>query len=82
MTPIYGYCDRPRQDQLSAPHLRTAPTGLTGFPFDLRSACDPDYVDPGRTHGDVAEFYDAQGRFMGLAVYMGNGLYVPLPFEE
>jgi hypothetical protein len=48
----------------------------------LRSACDPDYVDPVRTHGDVAEFYDAQGRFMGLAVCMGNGLYLPLPFEE
>jgi len=48
----------------------------------LRSACDPDYVDPGRTHGDGADFYDAQGRFMGLAVYMGNGLYVPLSFEE
>jgi hypothetical protein len=48
----------------------------------LRSACDPDYVDPGRTHGDAAEFYDAQGRFMGLAVTMGNGFYVPSPFEE
>ena len=49
---------------------------------NLRSACDPAYVDPGRTHGDVVEFYDAQGRFMGLAVYMGNGLYTPLPYEE
>jgi hypothetical protein len=46
----------------------------------LRSDCDPDYVDPERTHGEVAEFYDAQGRFMGLAVYLGNGLNVPLPF--
>jgi hypothetical protein len=50
--------------------------------FNLLSTCDPDHVDPGRTHGDVAEFYDSQGRFMGLAVYMGQGLYVPLPFEE
>lgn len=49
---------------------------------NLRSACNPDDVDPGRTHGDVAEFYDPRGRFMGLAVYMGKGLYVPLPYEK
>jgi hypothetical protein len=48
--------------------------------FNLRSACDPDYVDPGQTHGDVAEFYDAEGAFMGLAVYMGDGRYAPLPY--
>lgn len=41
--------------------------------------CDPAATDPGRTHGDVAEFYDPAGRFMGLAVYMGQGLYCPLP---
>jgi hypothetical protein len=52
------------------------------FYDNLRSACDPDFSDPGRTHGDVAEFYDGQGRFMGLAVYMGKGLYVPLPFDD
>ncbi len=42
-------------------------------------ACDPDYQDVQRTHGDVAEFYDQTGRFMGLAVYMGQGVYCPLP---
>ena len=35
--------------------------------------------DPHKTHGDVAEFYDEGGVFMGLAVYMGNGEYCPLP---
>jgi hypothetical protein len=39
----------------------------------------PDSCDAGRTHGDVAEFYDANGRFMGLSVYMGQGKYCPLP---
>ena len=50
--------------------------------FNPLSTCDPNHVDPGQTHGDVAEFYDGQGRFMGLAVYMGNGLYVPLPYGD
>jgi len=44
--------------------------------------CDPKAADPGRTHGDVAEFYDPAGRFMGLAVYMGQGLYCPLPHRN
>ncbi len=43
--------------------------------YNPLSICRPRSVDPGRTHGDVAEFYDAQGRFMGLAVYMGQGQY-------
>ncbi len=42
------------------------------------ATCRPQYHDPLRTHGDVAEFYDPSGRFMGLGVYMGQGLYVPL----
>ena len=37
------------------------------------SICQPQKIHPGRTHGDVAEFYDARGQFMGLAVYMGQG---------
>ena len=37
--------------------------------------------DPRRTHGDVAEFYDKKGEFMGLAVYMGNGKYCSLPYD-
>lgn len=49
--------------------------------YNLMSTCYPDRIDPGRTHGDVAEFYDEKGAFMGLAVYMGKGLYCPLPYS-
>jgi hypothetical protein len=45
------------------------------------STCYPDRKDPGQTHGDVAEFYDEKEGFMGLAVYMGAGLYCPLPYS-
>ena len=45
------------------------------------SICLPEKVNPGRTHGDVAEIYDSNGIFMGLAVYMGEGLYVTLPYS-
>ena len=44
------------------------------------SICHPEKVDPGRTHGDVAEFYDEKDEFMGLAVYMGQGQYFSLPY--
>lgn len=37
--------------------------------------------DPRKTHGDVAEFYDQKGNFMGIAVYMGDGKYCSLPFS-
>jgi hypothetical protein len=37
--------------------------------------------DPRKTHGDVSEFYDEKGEFMGIAVYMGNGNYCSLPFS-
>jgi hypothetical protein len=40
----------------------------------------PESYDP-KTHGDVAEFYNGTGTFMGLAVYMGDGLYCPLPYD-
>jgi hypothetical protein len=43
------------------------------------SVCSPAASDPGRTLGDVAEIYDPQGGFLGLAVYMGDGQYAPLP---
>jgi hypothetical protein len=42
----------------------------------------PQSCDPRRTHGDVAEFYDQNGNFMGLAVYMGAGEYCPLPYSK
>jgi hypothetical protein len=43
--------------------------------YNPLSICRPQEIHPGRTHGDVAEFYDAGGQFMGLAVYMGQGQY-------
>ena len=49
---------------------------------NVMSTCSPDSIQPSRTHGDVAEFYDEKGRFMGLAVYMGQGLYCPLPYSR
>ena len=41
----------------------------------------PESCDPRKTHGDVAEFYDQSGKFMGLAVYMGNGEYCSLQYS-
>ena len=41
----------------------------------------PNSCDPRKTHGDVAEFYDEKGEFMGIAVYMGGGKYCSLPFR-
>jgi hypothetical protein len=46
----------------------------------LSTVC-PQISDPLKTHGDIAEFYDAEGNFMGLAVYLGNGKYCPLPYS-
>ena len=43
----------------------------------LSSFC-PELCDPHKTHGDVAEFYDCDGVFMGIAIYMGDGKYCPL----
>ena len=41
----------------------------------------PESCDPRKTHGDVAEFYNQNGEFMGLSVHMGNGQYCSLPFD-
>ena len=41
----------------------------------------PESGDPRKTHGDVTEFYDQKGKFMGLAVYMGNGEYCSLSYD-
>ena len=49
--------------------------------YNPLSICEPKRVQPGRTHGDVAEFYDTAGRFMGLAVYMGQGKYYLLYYS-
>lgn len=50
--------------------------------YNFLSTCHPEKVDPGRTHGDVVEFYDTEGMFMGIGVYIGNGLYWPLPYSH
>lgn len=42
----------------------------------------PSTGDLRKPHGDVAEFYDQKGIFMGLAVYMGQGKYFSLPHGE
>ena len=47
----------------------------------LSTIC-PQRCDPLKTHGDVAEFYDAEGNFMGIAVYMGKGKYCSLPYSD
>lgn len=49
--------------------------------FNPLSTCYPENVNPGRSHGDVVEIYDPEGIFMGLGVYMGDGLYVTLPYS-
>ena len=43
--------------------------------YNPLSTCHPERVHPDRTHGDVAEFYNEKGDFMGIAVYMGQGQY-------
>lgn len=37
--------------------------------------------DPMKTDGDVAEFYDGNGNFMGLSVYMEDGKYCALAYS-
>jgi hypothetical protein len=46
----------------------------------LSTIC-PERCDPRKIHGDVAEFYDRNGIFMGLSVYMGDGKYCALPYD-
>jgi len=48
---------------------------------DCFSSFCSDRYDPRKTHGDVAEFYNQRGNFMGIAVYMGDGKYCSLPFS-
>ena len=48
--------------------------------YNCLSTYCPKTCDPLKTHGDVAEFYDGKGAFMGLAVYMGYGKYCSLPY--
>jgi hypothetical protein len=47
--------------------------------YNLTSICYPEKREEGQMYGDVAEFYDGDLIFMGFAVYVGNGLYCPLP---
>ena len=34
-----------------------------------------------KKYGDVAEYYDVEGKFMGLAVYVRQGKYCTLPYD-
>ncbi len=47
---------------------------------DCRSTFCPEMSDPQKTHGDVAEFYDRDGNFIGLGLYRGNGKYCAIPY--
>jgi hypothetical protein len=49
--------------------------------YSLMSTCYPEKIDDGRIYGDVAEFYNEEGIFMGFSVYIGHGLYCPLPYS-
>jgi hypothetical protein len=50
--------------------------------YNCISASCPESYDPRKTHGDVAEFYDRRGNFMGLAVYVKDGKYCSLPYDN
>jgi hypothetical protein len=50
--------------------------------YNCLSTYCPNRCDPRKTHGDVAEFYDQKGVFMGLAVYIGDGKYCVLPYND
>ena len=63
---------------ITSPSPRGPVTHRVRIYHNILTTCRPDYHDPQRTHGDVAEFYDPAGRFMGLGGYMGQGLYCPL----
>ena len=49
--------------------------------WNCMSTYCPNKVNPEKSHGDVAEFYDENGIFMGLSVYVGMGKYCSLPFS-
>lgn len=42
----------------------------------------PKHCDPRKTNGDVAEFYDHKGNFIGLEVHIKDGKYFALPFDD
>ncbi len=76
------YCWKSEIKQMEAHTARGTVRHSVRVYYNLMSTCYPDKIDPGRTHGDVAEFYNQKGEFMGLAVYMGAGLYCPLPYSR
>lgn len=49
--------------------------------YNLTSTCYPEKRGAAQPYGDVAEFYDVNRTFMGFAVYLGQGLYCPLPYS-
>ena len=50
--------------------------------YNCLSTFCPESCDPRKTHGDVSEFYDQRGNFMGLAVYVGDGKYCSLTYSD
>ena len=48
--------------------------------FNLVNKCRPDLMDVEARFGDVAEIYDEDEEFMGLVLYVGHGMYLPLPY--
>jgi len=54
---------------------------IVRFYLNSDSACAQEPRDPGKPFGDVVEFYDAKGEFLGLGVYRGNGQYFPIPYR-
>jgi hypothetical protein len=38
--------------------------------------------DSEATGGDVSELYDIDGQFMGFLIYVSNGQYITLPYED
>jgi hypothetical protein len=50
--------------------------------FNSMTTCYRVGRDPLKIYGDVAEFYNENGVFMGFAVYKGGGVYAGFPFKK
>ena len=49
--------------------------------YNILSTCRPDMLGPEDFLGDVAEIYDEFNRFMGLVLNLGDGQYIPFPYD-
>ena len=50
--------------------------------YNCVSTFCPKSCDPRKTNGDVAEFYDHKGNFIGLEVHRKDGKYFSLPYDD